>query len=236
MSKQATVFVTGGASGIGLAIVQAVLGEGWRAVVADLSPGNLDQARDILGAANEMVRFEQLDVSDEEAVTRAIVRCEAEFGPLTGLVNSAGIASDTPALETPTALFRKILEVNLIGSFVACREAARLMRDRGAGSIVNIASVSGIRGSSGRVAYGASKSGMILMTKVMACGVGAIRRSGQCGGAGPGRDAAPQGGAHRAGARGLDQHGSATPLRNPGRTRRRGYFPARRQTLELRDR
>jgi NAD(P)-dependent dehydrogenase (short-subunit alcohol dehydrogenase family) len=168
MSKQATVFVTGGASGIGLAIVQAVLGEGWRAVVADLSPGNLDQARDILGAANEMVRFEQLDVSDEEAVTRAIVRCEAEFGPLTGLVNSAGIASDTPALETPTALFRKILEVNLIGSFVACREAARLMRDRGAGSIVNIASVSGIRGSSGRVAYGASKSGMILMTKVMA--------------------------------------------------------------------
>ena len=73
-----------------------------------------------------------------------------------------------PALETSVDLFRKMLEVNLIGSFVVSREAAKHMRARGGGSIVNIASVSGIKGNKGRVAYGASKGGVITMTKVMA--------------------------------------------------------------------
>ena len=66
---------------------------------------------------------------------------------------------DVFCLDTTTALFRKILEVNLLGSFVVAREAARVMRGRGKGSIVNIASVSGLRGNSGRVAYGASPLG-----------------------------------------------------------------------------
>ena len=168
MSAQEAVLVTGGASGIGLAIVRALVAEGWRAVVVDLAQQNLDQARETLGQSDERVRFERVDVADEDAVARAIGRSEAEFGPLTGLVNSAGIASDTPAIDTTAGLFRRILEVNLIGSFVTCREVARRMRERGAGSIVNIASVSGIRGNSGRVAYGASKGGLITMTKVMA--------------------------------------------------------------------
>ena len=65
-------------------------------------------------------------------------------------------------------IFRKILDVNVVGSFVVSREIAKRMRERGRGSIVNIASVSGIRGNVGRVAYGASKGGVIIMTKVMA--------------------------------------------------------------------
>jgi phage tail sheath protein FI len=72
------------------------------------------------------------------------------------MVNSAGIARDLPVLETGTEVFRRILEVNVLGSFVVAREAARMMRGRG-GAIVNIASVSGIKGNEGRVAYGASK-------------------------------------------------------------------------------
>jgi NAD(P)-dependent dehydrogenase (short-subunit alcohol dehydrogenase family) len=159
MTTQNTILVTGGASGIGFAIVQAILEQGWHVVVADLELGNLDRS---------LVHFEQLDVTDEDAVVRAIERCEAEVGPLTGVVNSAGIGKDVPCLDTSTTLFRKILEVNLIGSFVVAREAARAMRSRGKGSIVNIASVSGIRGNSGRVAYGASKGGVITMTQVMA--------------------------------------------------------------------
>jgi NAD(P)-dependent dehydrogenase (short-subunit alcohol dehydrogenase family) len=133
--------------------------------VADVDQCTLDRAR---AGLTGLVHFTQLNVTDEEAVVRAIARCEAEVGPLTGLVNSAGIASDVPCLDTTTALFRKIVEVNLIGSFVVAREAARCMRGRGKGSIVNIASVSGIRGNSGRVAYGASKAGVISMTQVMA--------------------------------------------------------------------
>lgn len=168
MSQQQTVLVTGGASGIGRAIVDAVLAEGWRAIVADLDPKALDRCREDLGPSNDRVRFERMNVADEDVVIRTIATCEAEFGPLTGVVNSAGIGRDVPAIDTSVDLFRKMLEVNLIGSFVVSREAAKRMRTRGAGSIVNIASVSGVLGNKGRVAYGASKGGVITMTKVMA--------------------------------------------------------------------
>lgn len=168
MNQEQTVLVTGGASGIGLAVVEAILAEGWRAVVADLDQESLSRCRDTLGAPDDRVRFEQMNVADEDAVVRAIAACEAEFGPLTGVVNSAGIGRDVPALDTSVDLFRKMLEVNLIGSFVVSREAARHMRTRGAGSIINIASVSGVKGNKGRVAYGASKGGVLTMTKVMA--------------------------------------------------------------------
>jgi NAD(P)-dependent dehydrogenase (short-subunit alcohol dehydrogenase family) len=168
MSRQETVFVTGGASGIGLAIVEAVLEKGWRAVVVDRDERNLDRCRESLGQSGGPVHFEQLDIADEAAVVRSVAQCEAEFGPITGLVNSAGIAKDVPSLETGADLFRRMLEINLIGSFVVSREIALCMRERGIGSIVNIASVSGIRGNVGRVAYGASKGGMMTMTQVMA--------------------------------------------------------------------
>jgi NAD(P)-dependent dehydrogenase (short-subunit alcohol dehydrogenase family) len=168
MAGQETVFVTGGASGIGLAIVEAVLAKGWRAVVADRDERSLDRGRTALASSGDLVRFEALDIADEAAVVRSVATCEAEFGPITGLVNSAGIARDIPSLETGADLFRTILEVNLVGSFVVSREIALRMRERGAGSIVNIASVSGIRGNVGRVAYGASKGGVITMTQVMA--------------------------------------------------------------------
>lgn len=163
-----TVFVTGGASGIGLAIVQAAAARGWRVVVADRDLAGMEQVRSQLGSHDRDVRFMQLDVTDEQAVVEVIARCEAEIGPLAGLVNSAGIGAVVPCLETTAALFRKMVEVNLIGSFVVAREAARRMQERRRGSIVNIASVSGIRGNSGRVAYGASKAGVLLATQVMA--------------------------------------------------------------------
>ena len=174
MNQEQTVLVTGGASGIGLAVVEAILAEGWRVVVADLDQESLSRCRSSLGAHNGRVRYEQMNVADEDAVVTAIAACEAEFGPLTGVVNSAGIGRDVPALDTSADLFRKMLEVNLIGSFVVSREAARHMRERGAGSIVNIASVSGIMGNKGRVAYGASKGGVITMTKVMAVELAAL--------------------------------------------------------------
>jgi NAD(P)-dependent dehydrogenase (short-subunit alcohol dehydrogenase family) len=168
MADQQTVLVTGGASGIGLAVVEAVLAEGWQALVADVNQVNLDRSREALEEAGGKVRFAPLNVTDEAAVTECIAACEAEFGALTGVVNSAGIAKAAPALDTTAEMFRGILEVNLIGSFLVSREAAKRMQQRGAGSIVNIASVSGISGNEGRVAYGASKGGVIVMTKVMA--------------------------------------------------------------------
>ncbi len=176
MAKQETILVTGGASGIGRAVAAAALREGWRVIIWDLEPANLDRCRTALLSHGEgAVRFEQINITDEPAVVDCIERCEAEFGPITGLVNSAGIASDTHSLNTGADLFRRILEVNLIGSFVVSREVARRMAERGGGAIVNIASVSGIRGNTGRVAYGASKGGVLTMTKVMAVELAPMR-------------------------------------------------------------
>lgn len=168
MAQQETVLVTGGASGIGLAVVEAALAEGWRVFAVDLDQDRLDRCREAHRSSGERVRFARLDVTDETAVVRTVGTVEAEFGPLGAVVNSAGIGRDVPALQTSAELFRRILEVNLVGSFVVAREAAKVMSARGAGSIVNIASVSGIKGNTGRVAYGASKGGVITMTQVMA--------------------------------------------------------------------
>lgn len=168
MSERGVAIVTGGASGIGFAAVRELLREGWRVLVADLAEANLDKARESLLDAGDAVRFERLDVGDEDAVMRVVAACDRDVGPVRGLVNCAGIGRDVPFLDTTTDLFRSIVEVNLIGSFVVAREAARLMRGHGGGAIVNIASVSGIRGNLGRAAYGASKAGIINLTQVMA--------------------------------------------------------------------
>ncbi|RZN11835.1 3-oxoacyl-ACP reductase [Bradyrhizobium genosp. SA-3] len=165
---QQTILITGGASGIGLAIAEAILAEGWRVAIADVADRNLDEARARFEPFGGRTRFEKFDVIDEAAVVAAIEGCEREFGALDGVVNSAGIGRELPALETSAELFRKIVDINLIGSFLTAREAARRMQSRGRGAIVNIASVSGMRGNARRVAYGAAKAGVIMMTQIMA--------------------------------------------------------------------
>lgn len=165
-SKQ-TIVVTGGGSGIGLATVEAVLERGWRAIAADVSPASLEHVRTHLAHHGDRLRCELLDVTNEAEIVR-IVQAVDDERPLTGLVNCAGIARQVPCLETSTELFRQVLEINLIGSFVVAREVGKRMAARGQGAIVNISSVSGMRAGCGRVAYGASKAGLISMTQVMA--------------------------------------------------------------------
>lgn len=160
------VVVTGGASGIGLAVARGLLDDGWKVLVADLAQDRIDEAQ--ASMPPDRVRCIRMDVTDETAVANALDNCEREFGLIAGLVNSAGIGRDVPFLETDTALFRQTLEVNLVGTFVVGRHAALRMRGRQRGAIVNIASVSGIRGNLGRAAYGASKGGVITLTQVMA--------------------------------------------------------------------
>ncbi|MCB2053028.1 MAG: SDR family oxidoreductase [Geminicoccaceae bacterium] len=166
MAEKPSILVTGGASGIGRAIVGAVLRQGWRAVVADLDHDSLDRFANELEAHAGELRFERLDVTDEAAVERCLEQC----GAVTGVVNSAGIGRNYPALETPVAEFRRVLEINLLGSFIVARAAARAIGRRGGegGSIVNISSISGQSGNMNRVAYGASKGGIDTMTRVLA--------------------------------------------------------------------
>lgn len=152
-----TALVTGGASGIGLACAQHLAGENWHVAIVDAAAAELKGHR---------FRADIADVTDEMGISTAIDRLLAGWPPLKGLVNCAGIARDIPMMETEPALFRKIMDVNVLGTFVASKACAARMQDGGA--IVNMSSVSGLRGSKGRVAYGASKAAIAGMTQVMA--------------------------------------------------------------------
>lgn len=164
MGRPGIVVVTGAASGIGLATARLLAAEGWPVAMLDRDEAALAREAAALGPA---VTRRRLDVTDEAGV-RAAIDAVAAGGPIAGLVNSAGIAADIPLERTNAELFRRILDVNVIGSFLVGQAVAAAMEKTGGGSIVNIASVSGMRGNLGRTAYGASKGAVITMTKVWA--------------------------------------------------------------------
>ncbi len=166
VSSRAAI-VTGGASGIGLACVERLLAAGWRVGLLDRDDAALGAMREKF-AAVPAVRIAHADVTDEPAVEAIVAEMAGAFGRIDGVVNSAGIAADIPLLDTPVEVFRRILDINLVGTFIVGRAAARVMKDNGGGAIVNVASISGLRGGKGRAAYGSSKGGVVLLTKTMA--------------------------------------------------------------------
>jgi NAD(P)-dependent dehydrogenase (short-subunit alcohol dehydrogenase family) len=159
--------ITGGASGIGLATARQMLKAGWKVAIADRDETTLAPARKELGSAKDVL-FAALDVTDEKATESVVTQVAETLGGLDGVVNSAGIAADVPTLDMPVDLFRKIMDVNVVGTFIVARAAARRMKDKGGGAIVNLASISGVRGSKGRSAYGSSKGAVCVLTQVMA--------------------------------------------------------------------
>jgi len=156
--------VIGGASGIGLATAERLLEDGWLVAVVDANEDALTTAEDTL--ASDDAIFLRADITDEEEVAEAFDEIVDRLGLVGALVNSAGIARDLPAEETSAELFRQILDVNLVGTFIACKAALERMGESLA--IVNLASVSGLRANRGRVAYGASKAGVKLLSEVLA--------------------------------------------------------------------
>jgi len=153
--------VTGGVSGIGEAIACRMAEEGARVIAADVTA---QETR--LGSGRLLpLRVDVSDLVSVDSMVRAVLnRC----GRLDCLVNSAGIGRDTPFLETTLEVFDRIIAVNLRGSFIVGQAVARAMSGRGGGVIINVASVSGIVGNSGRSAYAASKGGVIALSRAMA--------------------------------------------------------------------
>jgi NAD(P)-dependent dehydrogenase (short-subunit alcohol dehydrogenase family) len=164
-SRPRAVIVTGGASGIGLATIKRLLALEWRVAAFDRDHAAIMKLRHAYG---DKVRADVLDVTDEPAAEAAVNNVAAEFGRLDGVVNSAGVGIDIHVLDTPVSQFRNVLDINVTGTFIIGRAAARIMKDQGAGAIVNIASIAGLRGFKGRAAYGASKGAVAILTQVMA--------------------------------------------------------------------
>jgi 3(or 17)beta-hydroxysteroid dehydrogenase len=157
--------VTGGASGIGLATAELMAEEGGKVVIGDIDRAAAERAVARLGAA---ASFLPLDVTEEAqwiAATDAIVR---DHGCLDILVNNAGVALLKDIELTSLEEWRELMQINLDGVFLGCKQAVRTMKERGGGSIVNLSSVAGMIGHPQLTAYCASKGGVRLLTKSVA--------------------------------------------------------------------
>lgn len=155
--------VTGGAAGLGLAIAQRLLASGGSVTLWDRAQGQGRQAADRLG---EGCGFVQVDVADETSVREALESTVRRSQRIDALVNSAGITGPNVKLwDYPPQAWREVMDVNLTGLFLCCREVVPVMRDAGYGRIVNIASVAGKDGNPNASAYSASKAAVIALTK-----------------------------------------------------------------------
>jgi NAD(P)-dependent dehydrogenase (short-subunit alcohol dehydrogenase family) len=166
-SPQKVALVTGAARGIGLAVAKRFLAEGWRVALLDIEGELLSKSVEALADAGNTLSL-QCDVSDASAVAGALAEIGQRFGRLDALVNNAGIAVFAPLLETSEDDWSRVLAVNLTGPFLCTKAAAPLMREHGGGAIVNITSISAVRASTLRSAYGTSKAGLAHLTKQLA--------------------------------------------------------------------
>jgi NAD(P)-dependent dehydrogenase (short-subunit alcohol dehydrogenase family) len=156
--------VTGAASGIGRATAERFVSDGYQVVGVDIAP-RPDGADETRTAAYE---HEICDVSDEAGVTALGQRVTGRWGRIDALVNVAGVVLVKPLEETTWGEFRATTDVNLGGTFLLCKYAIPVMRAQGSGVIVNVASVSGHVGQIDHALYGATKAGIIALTRALA--------------------------------------------------------------------
>ncbi len=159
--------VTGAARGIGLAAATRFAEDGWQVAMLDILGDTLRASAKALDRTEAILALEA-DVSDPAAVQAAVEQARQKFGRIDALVNNAGIAVFKPMLDVTLEEWQRVMAVNLTGPFLMTQAVAPIMRDQGGGAIVNITSISGLRASTLRVAYGTSKAGLAHLTKQQA--------------------------------------------------------------------
>jgi NAD(P)-dependent dehydrogenase (short-subunit alcohol dehydrogenase family) len=162
-----TALITGAARGIGLATAHRFLEDGWNVALLDRDRPELEKVASGLPAALPVFA----DVSVASGVARAVEEVVARFGAIDALVNNAGVAEFLPVEATDFPRWRRVMETNLDGVFLMSQAALPALK-RAKGAIVNIASISGLRASTLRLAYGTSKAAVIHVTKQLAVELG----------------------------------------------------------------
>ncbi|MBN1844840.1 MAG: 3-oxoacyl-[acyl-carrier-protein] reductase [Sedimentisphaerales bacterium] len=175
MSDKRLAIVTGGARGIGRAIVLALIKQGRRVAVFDINPEQLAELKQVAAAQgcadDDLVTF-RLDITDSAALTATMEQLADRYGGIGILVNNAGITRDKLMIQMDDADYDILMNINLKAAFTATRVAARSMVRNRFGRIVCIASVAGVMGQAGSTNYAASKAGLIGMTKSIAREIG----------------------------------------------------------------
>jgi len=176
--------VTGAAGGIGSAIGRRFADQGAAVVIADIDGDAAGHTADVIAdATGQRVIAEQLDVSDETATAAAFDRWSTDFGRIDTVVANAGILHLAPAVDIPLTTWRRVIDLNLTGTFITATAAARHMTTTGnGGSIIFTSSLFGIRGGRDNAAYSASKFGMIGLAQSLAAELAshAIRVNSVC--------------------------------------------------------
>src|SRR3954447_11507288 len=182
--------VTGAGSGIGEATARLMVQEGASVVLADINGPAAERVAGDLGSSAVPA---EVDVSDEPSVVRMIETAVESFGGLDVLHNNASDAStnalDMDIVNLDMAVFDRLVAVNLKGMFMGCKHAIPHMLERGGGAIVNTASIEGFVGRGVRAAYGASKAGVVQLTRAVAAQCG--RRGIRCNAVAPGLTLTP---------------------------------------------
>jgi NAD(P)-dependent dehydrogenase (short-subunit alcohol dehydrogenase family) len=160
--------VSGGTSGLGRAVAVGMARAGARVVVASRDAGKVaDAARELEGLGGGHGGL-QLDVADQGSVERVVGEVVERWGRLEILVNAAGVIQKTPSLELSREDWERILTINLTGTFLCCQAAGRVMKERGGGAIVNIASLASFRALADVLPYCVSKAGVAMLTMSLA--------------------------------------------------------------------
>lgn len=165
---QKVALVTGAARGIGLATTRLFIEAGWQVAMVDRDAEELMEASEpFQDDANPFV----FDVSDPEQVAAMVADIQEAYGRIDAVVNNAGVAEFGPIEETDFAMWRRVMQTNLDGVFLVSQACIPALKET-KGALLNIASISGLRASTLRVAYGTSKAAVIQLTKQQAAELG----------------------------------------------------------------
>lgn len=181
--KNKIVLISGGASGIGADTARLVVREGGQAVLADRDEA---KGRALAGELGAAALFVPLDVTKEDQWQKAVASTVAKFGGVHGLLNAAGVGMRNDIESCTLEDYRRVNDINSMGTFLGCKHAVPAMKQAGGGSIVNISSVLGLRGASQAMAYCASKGAVRTLTKNVALYCAAMKYNIRCNSVHPG--------------------------------------------------